>query len=328
MQCKRSAIVAFLALVTSLCCLAENPGFDDGKAAYDQHNYPLAWNLWRQAAEDQHPGDARVYFHLGVLYDQGLGVVKDDTAAFAWYEKAALLGHSIASFNLGNAYKHGRGVGKNEQLASHWWQKAADAGVANAQFNLAIQYYSGLGVARNNDKAVAYFNLAEQNGHERARQLIASNKIPRLKAEPLSPRGQHQPQSLGTDSTPTIAAQQAPEPLKPSAQLTAPPRKSPGREGPSSWLNEQNPQHFSIQLAVTENDQGIASFIARHNLEGQVETAVIVRQGKQFHYVLMGAFADRAAAVDHILAMPVTLRQLKPWPRRFAELQGLADSGQ
>jgi len=46
-------------------------------------------------------GDAMAQFNLGVMYDEGQGVARDDAKAVEWYTKAAEQGDSRAKFNFG-----------------------------------------------------------------------------------------------------------------------------------------------------------------------------------------------------------------------------------
>ncbi|WP_339509910.1 tetratricopeptide repeat protein [Pseudomonas sp. RL_15y_Pfl2_60] len=39
------------------------------------------------------------------MYEQGIGVAKDETQALSWYEKSAQQGNSNAQFNLGVLYE-------------------------------------------------------------------------------------------------------------------------------------------------------------------------------------------------------------------------------
>ena len=46
-------------------------------------------------------------FALGTLYDDGLGVKRNDAEAIKWYKKAAELGNVDAMTNLGIMYENG-----------------------------------------------------------------------------------------------------------------------------------------------------------------------------------------------------------------------------
>ncbi|MDW7793255.1 tetratricopeptide repeat protein [Morganella morganii] len=46
------------------------------------------------------------------------------TVAMIWFQKAAEQNHASAQFNLGMMYQNGDGVEKNEKVAQEWFQKA------------------------------------------------------------------------------------------------------------------------------------------------------------------------------------------------------------
>ena len=55
-------------------------------------------------------GDAAAQFNLGVMYQNGEGVSKDNVEAVKWYRKAAEQGDDYALVNLGAMYRQGEGV--------------------------------------------------------------------------------------------------------------------------------------------------------------------------------------------------------------------------
>src|SRR5258708_4872363 len=98
---------------------------------------------WAQTAEERErfeklaaQGGAEAEFNLGVIYENGQGVAKDERKAFEWYEKAAAQGLAKAQFNLASMYSRGLGVAKDERKAAEWVGKAAAQGDAYAQFVL------------------------------------------------------------------------------------------------------------------------------------------------------------------------------------------------
>ena len=58
-------------------------------------------------------GDASAQNNLGVAYQNGQGLVKDDAEAVKWYRKAAEQGLALAQYNLGFVYYNGQGVPKD-----------------------------------------------------------------------------------------------------------------------------------------------------------------------------------------------------------------------
>lgn len=312
-------IKMLLVALWGFAMFATAASYTEGKAAFDQGDYAAARTLWLEALDEPDPN---TLFHLGVLYDQGLGVARDDRVAFQWYEKAAVLGHPTAEYNLGNAYKHGRGTVKSEELASYWWQKAADHRVASAQFNLAIQYYQGLGVDQDRSRAIAYFHEAASYGHEKARRLIASGQIP---PPPSSVQVNQMEQVPGTGP---VEPQSQPnsKPKRASRKNSAPPvieRHNGIAILAPGWLLEQLPKHYTLQLAVMANMAYIESFLTTHELKEKVAVVRMLKDGKPVHYLLLGDFPNRERALAYREGLPAALKAFKPWVREFADIQAL-----
>ena len=74
-------------------------------------NYTKAVKLFRKAAEKGH---ADAQYHLGLCYDQGIGVPKDKSEAEYWYRKAAKGGNSKAKSKLENINKNEISQKKND----------------------------------------------------------------------------------------------------------------------------------------------------------------------------------------------------------------------
>ena len=109
-------------------------------------------------------GDRIAQYNLGVLYDNGEGVVEDDKEAVKWYRKAAEQGHASAQFNLGVMYREGEGVKQDFKEAVKWYGKAAEQGHAKAQSNLGNRYYKGEGVPKSIVISYVWYNIAAANG--------------------------------------------------------------------------------------------------------------------------------------------------------------------
>lgn len=108
-------------------------------------------------------GDTNAQFRLGVAYDQGQGVAKNQSEAAVWYQKAAEQGHAPAQNSLGSMYQFGEGVPQDNIEAVRWYEKAADKGFGEAYTNLGYMYDGGLGVKQDKQKAAKlYLNGAEK----------------------------------------------------------------------------------------------------------------------------------------------------------------------
>jgi TPR repeat protein len=78
-------------------------------------------------------GDAKAQCDLGICYNKGEGVDKDEKEAVRWYSKAAEQGNARAQFYLGACYDNGTGVERDEKAAFELWTKSADQGDVEAK---------------------------------------------------------------------------------------------------------------------------------------------------------------------------------------------------
>ncbi len=131
--------------------------------AYAAGDYELALKNWRPLAET---GDAPAQVNLGVMYNQGHGVVQDDKEAARWYKLAADQGYSPAQWRLAIMYKTGTGVIQNYEEAFKLYKLVAEAGDAYAQNALGEMFRNGLGVSEDKVMAYVWFDISGRNGYE------------------------------------------------------------------------------------------------------------------------------------------------------------------
>jgi uncharacterized protein len=129
-----------------------NANFEAGIAAYRANDLPLAYKAFLAAAEEGH---ADSQFNVASMYEQGIGVGKDEKEAVVWYGKAASQGSAAAQFNLGVLYENGRGTKIDFVKANEWYRKASVQGDALAIGNLGMLYVRGQGVKENKLVGVA-----------------------------------------------------------------------------------------------------------------------------------------------------------------------------
>ncbi len=120
--------------------------FESGLNAIDANNMPLAFKEFLEAAKDGH---ADSQFNVALMYEQGLGVSKNEKEAFSWYGKSAAQGNSGAQFNLGVLYENGRGTTIDFAKANEWYLKASVQGDGLAVGNLGMLYIRAKGVKEN-----------------------------------------------------------------------------------------------------------------------------------------------------------------------------------
>jgi len=135
--------------------------YTKGLNAAQSGDFSTALREWTTLAEQ---GDSSAQFNLGVMYEHGRGVPKDDKTAEKWYRLAAKQGVADAQFNLGVMYGKGRGVPKDDKTAEKWYRLAAKQGDAKAQINLGIMYIDGRGVIKDVVYAHMWVNIGASNG--------------------------------------------------------------------------------------------------------------------------------------------------------------------
>jgi uncharacterized protein len=78
-------------------------------------------------------GNVSAQYMLGLMYEQGYGVVQDKYQAAWCYREAAEKGHVQAHYRLGCLYYHGQEMLRDLQEAAAWSGKGAEQGDPEAQ---------------------------------------------------------------------------------------------------------------------------------------------------------------------------------------------------
>jgi len=118
----------------------ENLGIDDLRAQAEQ-------------------GNALAQSYLGLRYESGLGVVKNETEAVRWYVLAADQGEGVAKDIVEALAKRGN------QDALKWIFQAAKRGDVKAQYSLGVFYAFGSSAPQNFAEAYHWLLLAAEQGY-------------------------------------------------------------------------------------------------------------------------------------------------------------------
>lgn len=154
-------------------------------------------------------GDAEAQYHVGMMYNNGIGRKQDPEQAFKWFQKSAVANDPLGAYKLG-CYYAGQfpGVVKTSpeealkykliaawagySLAQHdvavhyaeagnfeeavkWLTFAAAQGFDQSLFGLSRLYYTGAGTPRDDAVAYAYLKLAlEVSGAETSSRMQAA----------------------------------------------------------------------------------------------------------------------------------------------------------
>jgi uncharacterized protein len=158
-----SALTFIFLLTSSSVIFADD--FQDGVDAYNRKDYKTAYQLWLPIAEQ---GDAEAQYNLGVMYDDGTGVLQDYKEAVRLFRLSAEQGNIGAKTNLGWMHDYGYGVHQDHKEALRLYRYSAELGNIYAQYNLGVMYGIGEGVSQDDTLAHMWWSLAGSKGHEEA----------------------------------------------------------------------------------------------------------------------------------------------------------------
>jgi len=113
-------------------------------------------------------GHAKAQARIGVAYDVGDGVARDQAEALIWLTRAANKGQKFAQYYLGRKYARGDGVTRSLQEAKRWFQASAEQNHAIAQFELAR-----LLEREDRDQALRWCRASAERGHVDAQYMLA-----------------------------------------------------------------------------------------------------------------------------------------------------------
>lgn len=115
--------------------------FEEGKAAFDQKNWPVATQYLLPLAQEEHAGALLLF---GKMYADGLGVPQDAKKAFDLFLRSSKKGNTEAMVSVAAFYgSEGQGIETNRKAALEWFRKAAEQNQSVAQFALGMALAAG-----------------------------------------------------------------------------------------------------------------------------------------------------------------------------------------
>ncbi len=176
-------------------------------------------------------GDAEAQYHVGMMYNNGIGTQQDRRQAFEWFQKSAASNDPLGAYKLG-CYYDGQGAGivasdsdealkyklvsakagyalaqhdvailyarrGNSEEALKWWKMAGDQGFPDALFSLSRSYSAGKGAPRDLSLSYAYFKLSKLAPKKNVNEMATMLSKPELEnAEKLVSEWKPQPTAL------------------------------------------------------------------------------------------------------------------------------------
>lgn len=135
--------------------------------------------LYKKAAKY---GIAEAQYLLGKCYNEGEGVIQNNTEAFKWYKLASAQGNADAQNELGISFETGRGIVKSYIDAVKWYLSAAEQENVEAQYVLCLLYNQGRRnittdeelIPKNFDESKNWFLKAAEQGHMKAQYELGN----------------------------------------------------------------------------------------------------------------------------------------------------------
>jgi DamX protein len=93
------------------------------------------------------------------------------------------------------------------------------------------------------------------------------------------------------------------------------------RQQTNDWVLAQEPGKFTLQLFGSHEQKNAETFIRRHKLGKQAKVFISERKGKDWYSVIYNVYPDQAAARSASRTLPASLKKIKPWVRRFDDIQ-------
>ena len=146
-------------------------GSDPAYEAFDQGRYLTALELAKAGAER---GETQAPTLIGRIYQEGLGVPRDDVQAAQWYRRGVELGDVNAMFAFGVMLAEGGAIKKDHDGAAKMFEQAASKGHVTANYNLALLFLSGEGKPENPRRAAAHLRYAAESGLPNAQYDLAT----------------------------------------------------------------------------------------------------------------------------------------------------------
>jgi TPR repeat protein len=177
-----AAVVVALAFAVAACTsdAADPIAFEEGVKAYDAGDYPKAYEIFRDLADN----DVAAMRNTALMLRKGQGVEKNPQGARAWLTRAANAGLPTAEADLGEMLLNGEGGPPDPAAALPWLQLAAAANHPIAQFRLGEIYEAGQVVPRDLKRAKEYYAAAATRGVTEARdRLTALNGGPNIETK-------------------------------------------------------------------------------------------------------------------------------------------------
>jgi len=301
----------------------------------------VAVDWYRQAADR---GYAPAQFNLGASYHNGQGVERDDELAASWWQLAADQGEVQAQYHLAVLYLEGRGVALDQTTARYFLEQAARQGDSRAAetLNTLIDQAnqetrtvsvsdqdpeSVTGIVADSAEAAIEETIDESStqptselttqSSDNGGELVAANGSTEL----VTPVVLEEADTASTESEPVVVTAENSSENSSKVIYTT---ESAEMQANSAWVNERNPDSYTIQLLATKERSAAEKFITDQNLEGRAQVFFAGAGNSPLYKVIYGNYASAADANKERKTFPDALMKNTPWIRDFGSIQAEA----
>ena len=144
---------------------------DEAKTAVTRGDFQEAFKLRLPLANQ---GNAEAQYWVGIAYELGSGVTKDQEMSIKWLLRSAEQGNSEAQRAIGWNYWKGIGVKQDDTQAAIWARRSAEQGNALGELFLGDLYDLGVGVMRSHAESLKWIRKAAEQGQSTAEGIIGT----------------------------------------------------------------------------------------------------------------------------------------------------------
>jgi len=150
--------------------LAQANTLEEAKQKLAEKDFAAAHAIYLSLANQN---DAKAYYNLGLMYQDGDGVAKNLDEAVKWYTKSAELGYKEAQYTLGALVFQRQIQTISYPQAVTYYEQAAKQGHVKSQLNLGMLYFRGDVTPQDLPAAVQWLSLAASNNNSEAQGYMA-----------------------------------------------------------------------------------------------------------------------------------------------------------
>ena len=135
-------------------------------------------------------------------------------------------------------------------------------------------------------------------------------KAPTLAAEPLKKP------NIETAALPTI------KPSLPKEELASPAIKQLAQLGikDKTWLNQQNPKHYTLQILGARDPETLIKFVRQHGIKADTAWYATNLKGKPWYVLVHRFYTNKDVARQSIARLPKGLQEARPWVKSVASI--------